>query len=97
MGLHTDEVGEEVASGERKVLDDKIERLVGVLDTRDGYVADLIDDTREDNLANVQPKLGLELETAFAVEEQVPRETRPVLAEPARRALGYEPGMSDSQ
>ena len=84
MGLHTDKVGEEVASGERKVLDDEIERLIGVLDTRDGYVANLIDDTREDNLANVQPKLGLELETAFAVEEQVPRETRPVLAEPTR-------------
>ena len=97
MGLHTDEVREEVVSGERKVLDDEIERLVGVLDTRDGYVADLIDDTREDNLANVQPELGLELETALAVEEQVPRKACPVLAEPARRALGYESSMLYSQ
>ena len=81
MGLHTDEVGEEVASRERKVLDDEIECLVGVLDTRDGYVADLIDDTREDNLANVQPELGLELETALAVEQQILGEAGPVLSE----------------
>ena len=39
--LHGDDVGEDVAALEREVLDDEVELIVGVLDTRDGDVADL--------------------------------------------------------
>lgn len=42
----------------------------------------LIDDARQDNLADIHPKVGLELEASFAVEEKIPREARPVFAEP---------------
>ena len=41
MGLHADEVGEEVASGERKVLDDEIERFIRILDSWYGNVSNL--------------------------------------------------------
>ena len=41
VDVHSDEVGEDVLPGERQVLDDEIDLLVGVLDARDGYVANL--------------------------------------------------------
>jgi hypothetical protein len=41
VSLERDDVGEEIASGECEVLDDKVERLVGVLDTRDRDVSNL--------------------------------------------------------
>ena len=41
MRFDTDDVGEEVASGQREILDDEIERIIGVFDARDGNIADL--------------------------------------------------------
>ena len=82
MGFHADHVGEEVPPGKGEVLDDQVERLVCVLDARDGDVSNLVDDAGQDDLANVQPELRLELETALAIEEKVLRETCPILAKP---------------
>ena len=82
VGFHADHVGEEVPPGEGEVLDDQVERLVRVLDARDGDVSDLVDNARQDNLADVQPELRLELETTLAIEEKVLRQACPVLAKP---------------
>ena len=95
--VDADEVGEDVLARQREVLDDKVDLLVGVLNTRNGDVAKLVDERRQNLVADIAPELGLELETALAVEEQVPRKACPVLAEPARRALEYESTMSYSQ
>jgi hypothetical protein len=54
--LDLDDVREEVLALEREVLDDEIELVVGVLDARDGDVANLLDDRGEDNAADVLPK-----------------------------------------
>jgi hypothetical protein len=80
-GRHGDDIGEQVLAREGEVLDDEVESIVGVLDAGDGDVTDLADDGRQDNLADVVPKMGFELQRAFAVEEEVLRETSPVLAE----------------
>ena len=42
----------------------------------------LVDQLRHDDLADVHPKVGLELKTTLGIEEKVAREARPVLAEP---------------
>ena len=99
MSLHADDVGEEVASGQRQILDDKVEYLVGVLNTRNRDVTDLaryrkhvpqtietsppylLDNARQNDFTNVHPQVGLELETALAVEQQVLREASPILTE----------------
>ena len=39
--LHRDEVGEDVLARQSEVLDDEIDLVVGVLDTRNGDVAEL--------------------------------------------------------
>jgi len=38
------DVGEEIASRQRKILNDKIDCVVGILDTGDGNVADLVNE-----------------------------------------------------
>ena len=97
MGFHADHVGEEVPPGKGEVLDDQVERLVRVLDARDGDVADLkvffsqasiqathatyvLDEAREDDLADIHPQLGLPLQRALRIEQTIARETRTVLA-----------------
>ena len=62
MGLDGDDVREEVATLKREVLNDEVERVVGVLDTRDGDVSNLLNEGRHDNAADIVPELGLELE-----------------------------------
>ena len=80
-GRYGDDVREQVLAREGEVLDDEVEGIVGVLNTRDGDVTDLADDGRQNNLANVVPKIGFELQRAFAVEEEVSCEASPVLTE----------------
>lgn len=46
-----------------------------------------VDDRRQDDLADVHPELGLELECALAIEEQVLREACPVVSEAIRYPL----------
>lgn len=41
VGLNGYDVGEEVAALEREVLDDEVERVIGVFDAGDGDVSDL--------------------------------------------------------
>ena len=41
VGLHRDDVWEQVRTGQREVLDDNVEGVVGVLNTRDGNVPNL--------------------------------------------------------
>ena len=80
MGLERDDVGQEVGALEDEVLDDEVDLLVGVLDAGDGDVADLLDERGKDLLADVVPELGLELERAVVVKEDVLGEPLPVLA-----------------
>ena len=81
VGADLDDVGEEVAARKHEVLDDNVERVVGVLDARDGHVANLVDNVGKDGVTDVGPELRLEGETALGVEEKVLGEARPVLAE----------------
>ena len=46
-----------------------------------------VDDRRQDDLADIHPELGLELERALAIEEQVLREACPVISEAIRYPL----------
>jgi hypothetical protein len=80
VGLERDDVGQEVGALEDEVLDDEVDLLVGVLDAGDGDVADLLDERGKDLLADVVPELGLELERAVVVKEDVLGEPLPVLA-----------------
>lgn len=41
VGFHADDVGEEVTTGQCQVFDHKVEGFVGVLNPRNGYVANL--------------------------------------------------------
>ena len=41
VGLERDDVREEVAAGEREVLDNEVHHVVGILDARDGDIPDL--------------------------------------------------------
>jgi hypothetical protein len=78
-GRHLDDIGEQVLAREREVLDDEVERIVGVLDAGDGDVTNLADDGRQNNFTDVGPKMGLELQRAFAIEEEILREASPIL------------------
>ena len=80
VSVHGDDIGEQVAALESKVLDDEVQRFVRVLDAGNGDVANLRDELREDDSAHVIPEIGLELEGALAIEEKVASETGPVLA-----------------
>lgn len=81
LRLNRHDVREEVTALERKVLNDKVKRVVRVLDAWDGDVPDLLNELGHDDSANVVPQLGLELEGTFGVEEEVLGETGPVVAE----------------
>jgi len=78
--LEGNDVGEEISALKGKVLDDKVKGIVGVLDARDGDISNLFNDLRQDNLADVVPELRFELETAFAVKEQVFGKAGPILS-----------------
>lgn len=63
--------------------DGNVSNLHDVLARRGTYLAIgtyAINDRRQDDLADVHPKLRLELEAALVVEEQVFRETCPIVA-----------------
>lgn len=45
---------------------------------RDAY---LVDDTGQDNLADVHPEIGFEFKTALAIEQEVLSKTGPILSE----------------
>jgi hypothetical protein len=81
VGLDGDDVREQVAALEGEVLDDEIERVVGVLDARDGDISDLLNESRHNDAADVVPEFGLELERTLRVEEKVLSESSPVVAE----------------
>jgi hypothetical protein len=81
LSLELDDVGEDVATLESKVLDDEIEGVVTVLDTRDGNVADFLNESGHNDLANVIPEFALELEGSLAIEEKVLGEASPVFTE----------------
>ena len=74
-----DVLGEDVLSLKGKILDNEVEGLVGVLDARDGDVADLLSQCGKDDGADIVPELRLELETAFLIEEEVASESGPVV------------------
>jgi hypothetical protein len=80
VGLDSDDVREQVAALEGEVLDDEVERVIGVLDTRDGNISDLLNESRHNDATDVVPELGLELERTLGVEEKVLSETSPVVA-----------------
>lgn len=79
--LKLDNVREQVASLQRKIFDDKVKRLVGIFDARNGNVSNLLDKRRNNNLANVIPQVSFELERSFAIKEQIPGQASPVFAE----------------
>ena len=78
VGLERDDVGEEVLALEGEVLDDEVEHVIGILDTGDGDVPDLLDEGGEDDGPDVGPELRLEGKVAIGVEEEVLGETLPV-------------------
>lgn len=73
--LDLNNVWEQVLSLEGEVLDDEVELVVGVLDARDGDVANLLDDSREDDAADVLPERRLEGQAAVGVEQEVAKHT----------------------
>ena len=88
LGLELDDVREGVAAREYEVLDDEIEGVVRVLDARKGHVANLVDNCRQDGTTDIVPELRLEREASLAVEEEVLRETRPILPEAGDNVRG---------
>lgn len=58
-----------------------VNEIIGVLDTRNGHVANVLDELRNDDSADVVPQMWLELEVALAIERQVFGETLDVLTE----------------
>lgn len=56
---------------ERKVLDDKVEHVIRILDAGDGYFPDLLNEGGEDDGMDVGPELRLEGQGAVGVEEVV--------------------------
>lgn len=74
-------LGEEVASGKGEILEDKVKRVVGILHARDGDVSHFVDDSGEDDLPDICPKLRLKFEAALGVEEKILCEACPVLPE----------------
>jgi hypothetical protein len=81
LGFHRDIVQEEVSSSEREILYDQVERIIGILDPRNGDMPDLVNECRQDHFPEVHPELRFVLQTAFAVEKQIPGQASPVLAE----------------
>ena len=81
LGGHGYDVGEQVLAREGEVFDDEVESIVGVLDTGNWDVADLTDDGRQNDLTDVVPKMGFELQRSFVIEEEVLCEASPVFPE----------------
>ena len=52
-----DDIGEEIAALERQVFDHKIHLVVGVFDTRNGDVANLLNESWNDDLTDIFPQL----------------------------------------
>lgn len=80
-------LGEEVRSLQSQVLDNQIQRVVGVFDTRDGDVSNFLDDGRKDDTANVSPKLRLEGQVAISIKEQILGEALPISREPVEERI----------
>lgn len=76
-----EDVGHQVLALHREVLDHEVDHLVGVLDTGDGDVSDVLEQLRKDRVADVRPEVGLELGVALRVQEEVLGKALPVLAE----------------
>ena len=85
--FHGDDVREEITPGERQVLHDEVHRVVCVFDARDWHIAYFVHKCRKNNTSDIHPKLGLEFETALAVEKKVLREACPVLTETDKQAF----------
>lgn len=64
---------------ERQVLDDEVELIVGILDTRDGDVSDFLSDPREDDITDITPEVVLPGELAFRVHQKVLHELGPCI------------------
>jgi len=62
---------EEIAALQSEVFNDEIERIIRVLDARDGDVPNFFDQSGKDHFTNVIPKIGLEFERSLAVKEQI--------------------------
>ncbi len=52
MRFERDNVGEQVLTGQRQILDDDVQSIVRVFDPRDGHVTDLVTD--EDEITKLQ-------------------------------------------
>jgi len=68
VALDSDNIGEEVGSGKDEVLDDQVNVGVGELGSGDGNVSNLLDESREENVSDVVPQVGLEGEVTLRVE-----------------------------
>lgn len=80
---------------ENEVLNNKVNLLVGVFNSRDGDVTDGADEGGKDFLSDVVPEVGLEGKASVLIEENVLGELLPVLAESnVDRVLAHrlEPG-----
>lgn len=69
--LDFDDVREQVLALEGEVLDDEVELVVGVLDARNGDVADLVNEGGEDDTADILPERRLEGQAAVRVEQEI--------------------------
>lgn len=85
-------VGEDVLARKREVLDNEIHLLVGVIDARDRYIANLLDETGDNLVADIAPKLGLELELAVAIEQKVLRQLGEVVSKSIRVTVNKRKG-----
>lgn len=52
-----DNVGEEIAALERQIFDYEIHFIVGIFDARNGDVANLFDESRDNNVTDILPQL----------------------------------------
>jgi len=71
MRLALNDGREEIAALQSEVLNDEIERIVRVLDARDGDIPNFFDQSGKDHFTNVIPKIGLEFKRTLAVKEQI--------------------------
>jgi hypothetical protein len=81
--LQVNEVGEQRLGPEDEALDRDVGLLVGVIDARDWNVAAALDDSGQNQPAEVVPDLGLDGEGAALVKQEVLGELLDVGAEPS--------------
>jgi len=87
--MDSDDVGEEIAAGEREVLKDEVDAIVCILDTRDRDIQPtshqreqhLTSQPWQNHLPNILPQIWLELQAPLAIKQQIPRQPRPILPE----------------